>query len=106
MQSLISPLFSQDSIAESCAWHPEVVTLGLADKKIVQLSSSLSRTTLVTDDNHVAVLVDHSIETLTDYIQVGRHLKIVNVQKIETCNFNCYSLINLKLIYIHIKLYI
>ena len=48
----------------------QVSLLNLSDKRITHLSASLSRATIVTEDNQVAVLVDQNFPDIAQFIQV------------------------------------
>ena len=51
-------------------YSPPLPDLNLSDKRISHLAVSLSRTTLLTEDNQIAVLVDPELDKISSLIQV------------------------------------
>ena len=51
-------------------YTPPLPDLNLSDKRISHLAVSLSRTTILTEDNQMAVLVDPELDKIANLIQV------------------------------------
>ena len=52
-------------------YYPTLPDLNLSNKRISHLAVSLSRTTLLTEDNQIAVLVDPELDKISGLIQVA-----------------------------------
>ena len=74
--------------------------LGLKDKTISHLSVSLSRATLLTTDNKVAVLVDRKLSEVADFIQVRCYFVILS----ETNDTTLYNKVRYGIIIVSLKL--
>lgn len=59
-------------MTEDSTLHPKSSLLGLTDRKITHLSTSMSRGTVVTSDSYVAVIVDQELQKVASKIQVCR----------------------------------